>query len=190
MKNIKYLSLLLLALSFMSSNLIAAEDGLERFRLGIFGGFSNIEQEVDGRTSTTREETYYNIRAYYFDYQELNPTGIGYSVGFTFSNFANDNETISQFMIEGNANYSLNRSLHFFGGLNLSQYTSEEESRDALVDNLGIGFGAQVGVGYQVFKHLGVELRYMHTIHLNDGSRAGDITYTASGARLGLIGSF
>lgn len=178
--------LLLAVLLLQSTSLFAQADNRENLIFGYFSGLTESELEIPDSDSDKEKDT---IRAYYVGYQRISYRKIGFSGGFTFSNFFRDGDTLTNLMLEGNATYGITEKLHGFGGLNASQFTSENSDVEGIFDNLGIGFGAQVGFEYQVFSFMAINLRYLATRHEYEAG-VGRIKLNTHGARLGIVGLF
>lgn len=171
------LSGLICLLTFTTASAKTVSDG--ELKLGIFRGESSFELK-EGKD---KDESTLRLRAYSVGYQQLVVKGLGFSTDFTYSNLLQGINTTTNLMLEGNSTYGLNQKLHVFAGVNISQNTSEERAHERLLNKVGIGFGAQVGVGYKILNFLALDLRYIATRHEED-----DIKVETSNIRFGIIG--
>lgn len=148
------------------------------FRIDLIKAFLDVKLEVGGLGSDSEDAD-----------QEIG-LGIGYayipvgSMGFlgrlVHTKF---DEGAKSLRLDGNVTYGLNQNGYIFGGLNLHDYTNDE------LEDMDVGFGFQVGGGFQLTQNFGINLSYV--IMNNDASINGyDFELELKGFELSLNATF
>lgn len=182
--------LLLILCCFYSPSILAGEDEQSGIRIGLLIGQSNldVELELNGGSFdfSVSDDVDLEVASFYLGYHKVRTKKIGFATAVTISNLSSDGGNIQNIMLEGNATYGISHSsTHLFAGLNASKFGVDGNYSDGF----DIGYGVQVGAGFQFLKPLSFDMRYLVTRHTFDENNV-EATLLSHGFRLGILASF
>lgn len=117
---------------------------------------------------------------------------IGIDALFSFINMdeigGEDSDGLNMLRLEGSATYAFTNQFHVKGGLNLSHLIGDSDASD-----IDTGAGLQVGVGYQINKQFGIDLKYALMRQVETVTNSGvevEAEVETTGIEIGLNATF
>lgn len=166
---------------------MTTEDGISSkgFRIGIVKPIlkANVRASL-GPFSTSASDHIDEALGFSLGYANLPVQQLGWTTNATYIDIKNEDVSAGIVRVDGNLAYAFTPIFNIKGGLNISQFTSDEELRKL---NAGIGFQSSIGV--QLTKNIGLDIGYTHMSQ--SGSLDGvKLDVEESGFEIGLTGTF
>jgi hypothetical protein len=173
----------------------AIHDG---FRVGLITANKSMKYEISNSKDSSSNSKVGSTAGFNIGYQKIKIKGWSWSSIFSMTSTVREKISYQNTMLEANTTFGLNKNLYTYIGLNLSKYSTDEKTVNDLMNDLGVGFGLQAAIGYQLLTNLSAELKYQSTIHTAKyeatypSGQTEDITVdlTSSALYMGLTGTF
>jgi hypothetical protein len=173
----------------------AIHDG---FRIGLITANKSMKYEISNSKDSSANSKEGSTVGFNIGYQRIKIQGWSWSSIVSMTSTDRENIPYQNMMLEANTTYGLNKNLYTYIGLNFSKYSSDEKTVNDLMEDLGVGFGLQAAIGYQLLKSLSGELKYQSTVHTANyeatypNGQIEDITvdFTSSAFYIGVTGTF
>lgn len=180
----------------VSTSTYKADTSSEGFRVSLLRPMLEVEAKVKvdflgTEITSTDSEDIKDTLGFGIGYAHLPISALGFigQLGFFTIDGEEGSSDVNFYRAEGNAAYAFNEIVYVKGGLSLAQFTKGEALKD-----FGMGVGAQLGVGFQITKNLGLDLTYASMLFSGDlkdeGVKVGEAELQFKGLEIGLTGTF